>query len=359
VRGTTILEIVIATAVVGTGVAALATLFGGHARLHKRMSGKFDRASIIRFLDDNLSCSVTVRTNYPNATALQNGHNKLAKIYDRLGNVIVSDDPAAPTRIGDFTLRATANTTSPPLGFNIEVARPRNAANPLANGLPDSAFFSDPMYTSVPLRWNSPQSSLYPAGAFPCATQFVVGCVRSCPPGSVMTGIDPDTRCVTCEDVTCPVGQFFQGLDGTTNKRVCLTPVSPCPSDQLRIGNDCVPVSAPTTTSSLLSRVTKRLEVQCHLVTDTVPSKSPLSQGPCDPATEFVASAGANCVNDSGTALYGLVKGTDRYPGYIHTTWPLNAAGFETDCYGTPGDPAQGRVTRHAVCCKYQLGHAP
>jgi hypothetical protein len=354
--GFSLLEVAVGVGLVGSGLAILATLSSAQIRGQKRLDLKFNRMTVVRSIADNLSCPVTVRTNFPDAATLTLRNGQVVPLYDRLGNVIVSGNGAAPTVIGGYTVRAIAHTVGPTLGFEVEVARPRRGvADPLSDTLADDQFETDPVMKSMPVRWRSPSSLLFPAGSFPCATQFVTNCVQTCPAGSVMTGIDPDTKYASCVDVTCPPGDVFQGLS-PTNTKICATPLAPCPPGQLRIGPDCRNLLGAGT-NSLVEEVRNKTQVLCRMISDTTPSKTP-SDLSCDP-DEFLASSGGQCVDSTGGYVFGLVAGNLRFPGYFHTSWPTAVNHLSVDCYGTPGDPPQGYVVTRAICCKYRLGFDP
>lgn len=337
--------------VVGVGLVAilLGKLLTLQLAPQRRIELKADRAAIARHVSERLSCTTTMGTivpaQFPNLTA---ANGQLVNVYDRLGNLLISANPAAPTRYGTFTLRAVARTVTAPLGIEVQVARP-SAGNlsPLSDAMPDDQFERDPMLTALPQSWAAPASRLFAAGAYPCAAEFSGGCVHSCPVGTVVVSVDSATQCVTCADMTCPAGQAFQGHDVAFNK-ICVAADAPCPANQIRVGSVCVDAATKMTNEYITST-----SLQCRVVENLNPQIQQ-NRVQCDPNTEFVAHVGGNCVTQTGQQLFGAQPGGGplRYPGYVNRSFPLSTSSQEFNCYHFREDSLQGRQVVRGICCK-------
>lgn len=358
--GIGLVEVLVGLGLVAGAGVLIAKLFSAQSKGQRSAELRSGRSELARDFATRLSCSLSVSTNFPTPNALAAADGQLVNLYDRAGEVMVSADPANPKRVGDFTLRAVAHTVTPPLGFEIEVARPSlGQTNPLSSALPDTAFAVDPANPGVVHRWGTAYSRLFPPGAYPCAAQFVAGCVFACPAGSVVSGVDRDTHCVECANVSCPAGQYFRGLDANRNP-ICFAPSPPCAANEVRVGTTCTPQATLTT------QLANSLRMSCRYVQEDTPKSTPTSVACAN--DEFLAGAGGRCVDAFGDTHFGNPPNPpghnpagvpERFLGYLHTNWPVATNQQQVDCYYNPDDPQQGMNVGYGVCCKLRLVYGP
>jgi hypothetical protein len=109
------------------------------------------------------------------------------------------------------------------------------------------------------------------------------------------------------------------------------------------------------------------MELECRVQSNTSPSPGG-SVIQCN-SDEFVAAAGGQCVDSFGDVHWGIhgVNTTGhnpaglnlRFPGYLHTNWPISTHQFRADCYYNPADKHQGHTVGTGVCCKKKLVYSP
>jgi hypothetical protein len=313
------------------------------SRVQRSAELKSERGAVVREIAFRLHCGNSVSINFPTPAALAAADGQLVPLYDRNGDILIGANPTNPTRMGQFLVRVIAHTTTPPLGFEVQVAQP-----------------PDPMSPGTPTDFGTPASRLYSAGAYPCAASFVAGCITECPPGSVVRGVDPDTQCVRCANVTCAAGSYYRGIDANGNPLCSLVPL-PCPGSQVRVGTDCHEFSSSSATS-IVQQVRSRLELECRHIT----SSSPTSGGTHLQCAndEFLMNGGGRCVDAWGDSHWGNPPNdpghnpdglAERFSGYIHTNQPESISHHRIDCYYNPFDVHQGRSIGAAICCKRKM----
>jgi hypothetical protein len=331
---------------IGFAVITMGKLLQLQSGPQRQLDVRADREALVRVLLERISCSTT--------TAALNEVNGLLQVRDRLNNVIISNDPLTPSRYGMFVVRAFRRAgAGPNSGIEVQAAIPTGAnPNPLADG-PDTWFVPHPQFRTLAQSWVTPTSRVFPEGSYPCQVEMSGGCDRSCPMGSAVVRINPDSRCVTCAVVNCPPGLAFQGHDGGRNP-ICVAVEAPCPPNNIRAGSSCLPLTAPPPGNSLVQEYINSTALQCRVVENSNP-QIPQNDLNCLP-DEFIAGVGGRCVTQNGQSFFGAQPGggPHRFPGYVNRHWPMTITSHEFNCYHFRQDPFQGRqVTRH-ICCKRQ-----
>jgi hypothetical protein len=341
--GYVMLYALIGMACLGVVAATVGKLGSMQLRPQRRIEQKTERASIARHFSERISCAVSA----PHWSGTPDGG--LVHVFDRLGQRIISADPAQPTRFREFTVRAVIRRFGNP-GIDVQVARPKATnPSPLANNSPASEFETDPVFRNLAQDWSGDRTSVFASGALPCRTELNGGCLRSCPAGMAVRTIDPETSCVSCLDISCPAGEAFQGYHPTNGTKLCVPVPAPCPAEHIRVGNACKPVDAPGT--GFTDAVAQRTRLQCRLEENLSP-QIPQNLLVCH-SDEFIAGVGGKCVNDNGQQLFGAAGGgSPRFPGYTNRNFAIATNRHDFNCYHFPQDGLQGKQVVRFLCCK-------